>query len=81
MLHHGVVLEEAVHVMDLYPEAIELLLQRRTTLLRLSTGHLQGNQPLISLRDSALELAAVILDAVIEAGLHLLQLIEEDTHR
>jgi hypothetical protein len=84
ILCYGVTLEETVHAMDLQHEAIKLYLQCAVTLLQLDTSHLQQHQTflrmLLRLRDAALEPAVAALDVVTKAGLHLLQLIQEDAY-
>jgi hypothetical protein len=69
-----------VHAVDFKLEPIELLLQQRASLIRLRARHLQGDESLLGsllrLDHPTLQAAAAPLDAVPQARLHLLKLVE-----
>jgi hypothetical protein len=81
-VEEALALEEAVDTANLQLETAQLLLQLHVGLLRLDASHLEGDEMLLRvllrLDDALLEAAAVPIDPVPKADLHLLKLVKHD---
>jgi hypothetical protein len=78
-VEEALTLKEAIDVANLQLETAQLLLQLRAALLRFGASHLEGDETLLrALLRALLKAAAMPIDPVPKADLHLLKLVKHD---